>query len=170
MAVSVRPAEPGEGALLGQIYLSSGRAAWARHLSPVGLGGVTSPADEWERWISDPDLIVLVAERRGHPAALALLCRSTDPDSDPARVALLDRLYTEPASWRRGLGRALLDTAMDQLRERGFREVTLWTAEWNTSRGFYEALGWSLDGATREKTFAGSTYTEVRYRTEVPFG
>jgi GNAT superfamily N-acetyltransferase len=165
---SVRAAKPGEGARLGEIYLSSGRAAWARHLSPVGLTGVTSSADEWERFISDPDLMVLVAERRGDPAALALLCRSTDPDSDPARVALLDRLYTEPASWRRGLGRALLDAAMEQLRERRFQEVTLWTAEWNTSRGFYETLGWKLDGATREKTFAGSTFTEVRYRTQVP--
>jgi GNAT superfamily N-acetyltransferase len=168
MADSVRAAEPGEGALLGQIYLSSGRAAWARHLSPVGLEGVSSPSDEWERSISDPDRIVLVAERRGQPAALALLCRSPDPDSDPARVALLDRIYTEPASWRRGLGRALLDAAMDELRERRFREVTLWTAEWTTSRGFYDALGWTLDGATREKTFAGSTFTEVRYRTQVP--
>src|SRR4051812_2208011 len=102
MSHTVRPAKPGEGVRLAEIYLSSGRAAWARHLSPVGLGGVTSPADEWERWISDPDLIVLVAERRDAAAALALLCRSPDADSDPARVALLDRPYTEPASWRRG--------------------------------------------------------------------
>ena len=168
MPDAVREAKPGEGARLAEVYLSSGRAAWARHLSPVGLSGVTSPAEEWERWISDPDPIILVAERRGQVAALAVLCRSTDQDSDPARVALLDRLYTEPASWRRGLGRALLDAAMVELRERGFREVTLWTAEWNTSRGFYEALGWALDGATREKTFAGSTFTEVRYRAQVP--
>ena len=168
MSDSVRPAKAGEGARLGEIYLSSGRASWARHLSPVGLESVTSPADEWERWISDPDLIVLVAERRGQAAALALLCRSSDPDSDPARVALLDRLYTEPASWRKGLGRALLDTGMDELRERRFQEVTLWTAEWNTSQGFYEATGWKRDGGTREKTFAGSTFTEVRYRTQVP--
>jgi GNAT superfamily N-acetyltransferase len=82
-------------------------------------------------------------------------------------VALLDKIYTEPASWRRGLGRSLLDFALEQLRGKRFREVTLWTAEWNASRGFYEALGWSLDGATREKTFAGSTFTEVRYRTQV---
>jgi len=170
MSDNVRPAQPGEGARLGEIYLSSGRAAWARHLSPVGLAGVTSPAEEWERWISDPDLLVLVAERRGRVAALALLCRSTDRDSDPARVAMLDRLYTEPASWRRGLGRGLIDAAMVELRQRGFREVTLWTAEWNTSRGFYEALGWERDGATREKSFAGGTFTEVRYRTDVPFG
>ena len=168
MADGVRPAQPGEGARLGEIYLSSGRAAWARHLSPVGLAEVTSPVEEWERWISDSDLIVLVAERRGQAAALAVLCRSSDPDSDPARVAMLDKLYTEPPSWRRGLGRALLDAAMEELRERRFLEVTLWTAEWNTSRGFYEVNGWALDGATRERTFAGSTFTEVRYRTSVP--
>jgi GNAT superfamily N-acetyltransferase len=168
MPDTVRRAKPGEGTRLSEIYLSSGRAAWARHLSPVGLTGVTSPSEDWERWISNPDLLVLVAERRGQVAALSVLCRSPDRDSDPARVALLDRLYTEPASWRRGLGRALLDAAMEELRERGFREVTLWTAEWNTSQGFYEALGWERDGATREKTFAGSTFTEVRYRTQVP--
>ena len=53
------------------------------------------------------------------------------------------------------------------LAERGFREVTLWTAEWNSSRGFYEAAGWALDGASRETTFAGGHFTEVRYRTRV---
>jgi GNAT superfamily N-acetyltransferase len=168
MTDGVRPAQPGEGHRLSEIYLSSGRAAWARHLSPVGLAGVSSPAEEWERWISDPDVMVLVAERRGEPAAVAVLCRSTDSDSDPALVALLDKIYTEPASWRRGLGRSLLEFAMEQLREKRFREITLWTAEWNASRGFYETLGWQLDGATREKTFAGGTFTEVRYRTQVP--
>ena len=167
MAEDVRPARPGEGARLAQIFLSSGRAAWAPHLSPVGLDAVTSPAGEWERAISDPDVICLVAERRGEVAALAVLRRSPDPDADPARVALLDRLYTEPAEWRRGLGRALLAQAMGELAARGFREITLWTAEWNSSRGFYEASGWSLDGATRETTFAGRTFTEVRYRIEV---
>ena len=168
MPDAVREARPGEGARLAEVFLSSGRASWARHLSPVGLAGVTSPAEEWERLISNPDRIILAAERRGQVAALAVLCRSSDQDSDPARVALLDRLYTEPASWRRGLGRALLDAAMVELRKRGFLELTLWTAEWNTSRGFYEALGWTQDGATREKTFAGSTFREVRYRTDVP--
>jgi GNAT superfamily N-acetyltransferase len=168
MVEGVRPAEPGEGIRLGEIYLSSGRAAWARHLSPIGLAGITSPPEDWERWITDPDVMVFVAERRGQLAAVALLSRSSDPDSDPAGVALLDRLYTEPASWRRGLGRSLLEYSMEQLRERRFQEVTLWTAEWNTSRGFYEALGWQLDGATREKNFAGATFTEVRYRAQVP--
>lgn len=167
MAESVREARPGEGARLAAIFLTSGRAAWARHLSPVGLDEVRSPAQEWEEAISDPNVIVLVAERRGEAAALAVFRRSRDEDADPGRVALLDRLYTEPASWRRGLGRALIDAAMPELAKRGFYEVTLWTAEWNASRGFYEANGWRLDGATREQDFAGATFTEVRYRTTV---
>jgi GNAT superfamily N-acetyltransferase len=164
----VRLARPGEGNRLSEIFLASGRAAWARHLSPIGLANVTSPAEDWESQIANPDVICLVAERRGAAAGLAVLCPSPDDDADPEAVALLDRLYTEPAAWRRGLGRALLDASMEELSSRGFREVTLWTAEWNASRGFYEVNGWSLDGAAREKTFAGSTYTEVRYRTEVP--
>jgi GNAT superfamily N-acetyltransferase len=163
----VRHAQPGEGARLAEIFLSSGRAAWARHLSPVGLEGVRSPPEEWEEAISDPNALVLVAERRGEVAALAVFRRSSDEDSDPGRVALLDRIYTEPASWRRGLGKALIAAAMPELAERGFREITLWTAEWNASRGFYEASGWALDGATREQNFAGATFTELRYRTAV---
>lgn len=166
-AEAVRPARAGEGDRLSQIFLSSGRAAWAPHLSPVGLGRVTSPAEEWERRIANPDAVCLVAERRGEVAGLAVLRRSPDEDVDPAFVALLDRLYVEPASWRRGLGRSLLEASMEELQARGFREITLWTAEWNTSRGFYEATGWSLDGATRETTFAGRTFTELRYRTQV---
>jgi GNAT superfamily N-acetyltransferase len=133
----------------------------------VGLDGVRSPAEEWEERIADPNVICLVAERRSELAALAVFRRSPDEDADPARVAQLERLYTEPASWRRGLAKALLAAAMPELAERGFREITLWTAEWNTSRGFYEASGWALDGATRETTFAGATFTEVRYRTAV---
>ena len=163
----VRAARAGEGARLGKIFLSSGRAAWAPHLSPVGLGRVTSPAEEWERQIASSDVVCLVAERRGEVAGLAVLQRSPDDDADPASVALLDRLCVEPASWRRGLGRSLLDASMNELHARGFREITLWTAEWSSSRGFYDATGWSLDGATRETTFAGRTFTEVRYRTQV---
>jgi hypothetical protein len=125
----------------------------------VGLAGVRSPADGWERRIADPDVISLVAEHRGRVAALAVLSRSPDEDADPALVALLDRLYVEPA--------ALVDASMKELQGRRFRELTLWTAEWSASRGFYEATGWSLDGATRETSFAGGTFAEVRYRTAV---
>jgi GNAT superfamily N-acetyltransferase len=167
MAQEVRPARPGDAGRLGEIFLASGRAAWAGHLPSEGLSRLTSPAEEWEAQIANPEIICLVAELDGEIAAFAVLCPSPDPDANRDAVALLDRLYADPAAWRKGLGRALLGEAMSELRHRGYRAATLWTATWNRSRGFYEANGWSLDGASRERTFAGGTYTEVRYRIEV---
>ncbi len=168
MASEIRHARPGEGIRLSEIHLASGRAAWAGHLPPAGLAVVTSHPEQWEGWISDPEFVCLVAEHRGEAAALAVLCPSSDPDTDPQTVALLDRLCTEPRAWRRGLGRAVLTASMAELRERGYREAILWTAQWNRSRGFFEENGWAVDGATGERTFAGATFTEVRYRTSVP--
>ena len=34
---------------------------------------------------------------------------------------------------------------MEELDRRGYREATLWTADWIPSRGLYEAHGWHLD-------------------------
>jgi hypothetical protein len=83
VGAEVRPARPGEGARLGEIFLASGRAAWAGHLPAEGLAKVGSPKQDLE-----------------------------DDESS----------------------------------------------------------GWTLDGAHREKTFAGATYTEVRYRIEISPG
>lgn len=167
VGAEVRPARPGEGARLGEIFLASGRAAWAGHLPAEGLAKVGSPKQDLEDQIIDPHRICLVAELEGDVAAFAVLCPSPDPDADQNAVAMLDRLYTDPAVWGRGLGRALLKAALRELQERGYRQATLWTATWNRSHGFYESSGWTPDGAHREKTFAGATYTEVRYRIEI---
>jgi GNAT superfamily N-acetyltransferase len=167
MSTRVRAARAGEGARLGEIFLAAGKAAWAGQLPDEGLASVRSPAFEWEEQIADPEVICLVAEQGCEIAAFVVLRPSPDPDSDPSAVALLDRIYTDPPLWRQGLGTALLKAAMEELGSQGFGEATLWTATWNRSHGFYEANGWRLNGATRNRTFAGATYTEVRYRIDV---
>ena len=51
-----------------------------------------------------------------------------------------------------------------RLREEGFSEATLWVlAENPHARRFYEAAGWTLDGAVKEDTYFGVTIDEVRY-------
>jgi GNAT superfamily N-acetyltransferase len=167
MTVEVRPARREDAARLSEVYVSSGRAAWAGHLREKTLAAFTSPLDEWEEAMADPDVAILVAELDGGIAALVTLLPTRDPDDDPEEVARLGRLYTDPAAWGKGLGSALLAGFMDELERRGYREATLWTAEWNRTRGFYEAHGWRWDGATREQRLAGETWTEVRYRIEL---
>jgi GNAT superfamily N-acetyltransferase len=122
---------------------------------------------EWEEGIDHPEVSIIVAELDGEIGALATLLPTEDLDDDPGKVAKLGRLYAEPAAWGKGLGSALLVASMEELERRGYQEATLWTAEWNPTRGLYEAHGWHWDGATREQTLAGETWTEVRYRIEV---
>jgi GNAT superfamily N-acetyltransferase len=164
----VRKARPEDAPRLAEVYLASGRAAWAGHLRKETLTAFASPRQEWEEAMADPDVSVLVGERDGEIAAVATLMPSDDPDLDRESVAKLGRLYTEPTAWGAGLGSALMAAFMEDLGRRGYREAILWTAEWNRARRFYEAHGWSWDGATRELTLAGETWTEVRYRIAVP--
>ncbi len=58
--------------------------------------------------------------------------------------AYLEELYVAPAKRGQGMGRALLDTAMEQAREEGATRMELGTSEEDVAaRGLYEALGFS---------------------------
>jgi len=89
-------------------------------------------------------------------------CRDEDVS---ATVGELYAIYVRPDRWRRGVGRALHDRCLAELRGRGFEEATLWALEGNPgARVFYEALGWEADGAAEPHDFAGTEMTVVRYR------
>ena len=91
-----------------------------------------------------------------------------DEDVDPARVAEVHGLYVQPAHWRRGVGRRLLQAAMEALATDGFDTATLLTlADSEASRAFYEAAGWRTDGiVTPWEDWDGVPL--VRYRMTLP--
>jgi len=67
-----------------------------------------------------------------------------------------------------GVGRKLLDEALEALAASGCREAVLWTEVRNRRpRAFYERGGWRPDGATREREFLGFPIRELRYRVEL---
>ena len=58
--------------------------------------------------------------------------------------AYLEELYVAPAKRGRGLGRALMERAMQAAREQGAQHMELGTSEDDTAaRGLYESLGFS---------------------------
>jgi ribosomal protein S18 acetylase RimI-like enzyme len=66
--------------------------------------------------------------------------------------------------WRRGIGHALMGAALDDLRERGYREATVWSFDANErANAFYEAHGFARDGAARREP-VWADVVEVRYR------
>jgi hypothetical protein len=74
--------------------------------------------------------------------------------------------FTAPGRWRKGVGRALCETAERHLHLGGFIEVTLWVLKDNERAvKFYQSSGFVLD-VGHEKGFerGGKTLTEVRLR------
>lgn len=110
-----------------------------------------------------------VAQLEGRVSGYIAFGPSRDRDA-PARAGEIWALYVDPGAWRRGLGRALIRHALDELREAGCRAVTLWTlAESSSARAFYEACGLARDGASQCREALGEPL-EIRYRITLPAG
>ena len=67
-----------------------------------------------------------------------------------------------------GVRRQLWDAALNQLRNSGHTALTVWVLEANQrGRHFYERMGMTMDGTTKEQTMGGSVLTEVRYQSSL---
>lgn len=72
-------------------------------------------------------------------------------------------LYLDPSHVGRGLGRALMTRALDDLRARGFAEVRLWALEGNLrAERFYACAGLS-PGRRVVKHVSGHALPHVRW-------
>jgi ribosomal protein S18 acetylase RimI-like enzyme len=111
----------------------------------------------------DDDAVILAAELGGRVAGFVLCGRCRDDDAGPTTGEIW-ALYVDPDRWRSGVGRALVDAALEDLRARGLAESTVWTlADSPRNLRFYEALGFELDGAQQRRESFGAPL-EVRLR------
>ena len=121
-------------------------------------------AERWREALrADPES-TLVCERQSRIVATCRFGASRDHDVPVARGEIYS-LNVDPRSWRRGVGRELLDACIPALRDQGLDGVSLWVATENErARRFYEAYGFSADGAERVDTsLIGAPLPETRY-------
>ena len=74
-------------------------------------------------------------------------------------------LYAEPSVWGQGVGRALLEQAVQQSRSRGYGSTSLWVLSQNR-RGitFYETFGFRhVQGSEKQFNLGGRQVEEVRF-------
>ena len=132
-------------------------------LLPPGHAYPTGRPGGWEALLANPAVTLLMAEDAGEVVGYTACGESRDADAAP-EVGELRTMFVSPARWRGGVGRALLAAALDELRRRGYSEVTLWSfADNERANAFYEANGFERDGAERTEE-AWAHILEVRYR------
>lgn len=98
-------------------------------------------ASAWRESLATGRSRLYVAELDGRIAGYA----GVGPERDPSASRTTGELYAlfvHPDAWRAGVGRALTDAAVDDLRAHGCDRVNLWVIEANArARAFYRRYG-----------------------------
>jgi len=166
--LEVRRAVPDDAAPIGCVHVRAWQVAYRGLMSDEVLNGLSVEQREkmWQHVLAgeeSPTVYVAVED-----AAVVGFCAVATPSRDEDAeldVAEIVAIYVDPDVWRAGVGRALMDAALADLRAKRWRWVTLWVlAENHPAREFYARFGFEPDGA--EMTHE-SDEKEVRLRGRV---
>jgi GNAT superfamily N-acetyltransferase len=164
---TVRAAVPDDARRIAEINVRSWQAAYVGIVPRAILEEmeVESRRLTWLGRIADlGQRTLFVGELDGRVEGYVLSGPVRDHDL-PDLAAEVYAIYVDPPAQGRGLGRAMLEAATDELRSAGFEPIVLWALTANApGRAFYEACGWRADGTSRAIDFDGTAVDEMRYR------
>lgn len=171
---TIRRADAADASRMAGIHVRSKRSAYASFMPAAYLDSLDQDTHRLERWqpyfaAGDPDNLAWVAFVAGIPAGIVAL-EGVDARERPVPpgYAFLHHLHAAPEFRGRGVGAAMLRTAVASAAERGMAGIGLWTHEPNAlARTFYERAGWRHDGERHDETYRwpGGEFTlpNVRY-------
>jgi GNAT superfamily N-acetyltransferase len=162
----VREATAEDASDIARVHVASWRATYPGIVPSHVLETLSIERREayWRETAANPgDLRVWVAESGGRIVGFASDGPCRDEDL-PAGAGEIQAIYLEPDAWGRGIGRALFERAVADLRGRRFEPLVLWVLTDNVrGRDFYERQGWRPEGGARELDFNGTRVEERRY-------
>ena len=176
MALVVRRAEVADAAAIASCHVRSWQSGYAGVISDSFLEslGADLPRRTLDRQTqilgSEAEgRFLLVAELDGEVAGWLGGGAYRDTDGDEPSLGEIYACYVDPGYWRRGVGSALMGSALDRLTRDGYPQAALWVLADNLrARAFYEHHGWRLDGARKIFEVADEHHEEVRYRRLLP--
>jgi ribosomal protein S18 acetylase RimI-like enzyme len=166
MVVEVRRAVPNDAAPIAAVHVRAWQVAYRGLMPDEVLDGLSVEQREamWRQALTAEErpAVYAAVEEEAVVGFCAITAPSRDDDAEDG-VAEIAAIYVDPGVWRTGVGRALMDVALENLRAGGWRWVTLWVlAENRQAREFYSRYGLEPDGA--QMTRDGSGEKEVRLR------
>ena len=152
----IRPGAPDDAEAIARVQVETWQVAYAHALPQDRLAALSVD----ERAAMHRRRPPIVAEIDGEVVGFVAVGPTHDDEGDGELFAI----YVHPRHWSTGVGRELMRTGEERLRELGHRAAHLWVLDDNPrARRFYEAAGWSADGAARKIRLSGFVLSEVRY-------
>ncbi len=167
--LTIREACLDDARRIAEIHVRAWQEAYRGIMPDDFLAGlsVDSRVERWRETLARGGRTVLVAEEGGVVAGWAIGGETRDAEASP-RTAEVYAINIDPAAWRRGAGRLLMQHACARFRSAGYERVTLWVLERNeAARRFYSTLGFTADaagaGGRKAGDFGGRELIELRY-------
>ena len=152
--IDVRPAAPADEDALAAIDL----ATWTWLTSPAPRPDADSGWTFFDEKTRPEDVLVALVD--GEVAGYVRLGRPT-PLAASDHVLTVNGIGVDPGRRRRGVGRALIEAAVDVARTRGARRLTLRVLGPNESaRRLYESAGFVVEGVQREEFLLEGRYVD----------
>lgn len=124
---------------------------------------ISERTQKWHQFITQRTTNVLVAEDRD--GLLGWVSYGPSRDMDGQGVHEIQAIYVQQQSWRKGVGRSLVDAAETQLCSVRIADISLWVFEQNQpSIAFYSRVGYHADGTVKEAIIGGRALAELRLR------
>ena len=143
----LRRATSDDAERVAEVYVSSWNEGFAHLMPPRALD--REQVARWELDLATERLSWWLAESNTSVIGFAGSGPSREP-IDP-ELGELDTIAVAPRAWRRGVGRRLMDVAVGDLVDAGYRQAILWTlADYPPGMEFYEATGWRASGEVRD--------------------
>lgn len=160
--ITIRAASPADAAAIAIVHVEAWLVGYRGLLADELLARVSVAEREsmWEKRLTDKDtsrdrLHIGVAVDRGAVVGFV----SAGPGREwnaPTERGEIYAMYVHPERWSRGVGQALMRSAIDFLISTGVAEALLWVLSSNSrARRFYELCGWTWDGQTRTRRLSG---------------
>jgi ribosomal protein S18 acetylase RimI-like enzyme len=168
--MKVRPIRPSDVPAIARTVVAAWQTAYRGILSDAFLEGLDVKRIEevWYEIIEMGERTNLVVEVDGHAIGFVGFGEARDEDTDPAQVAEIYGIYVHPDHWRAGAGSALMEAALERLRQAGYAQVVLWTMHDNTpAQDFYGKHGFRHDAATKISERQGEQFEQVRFRRRI---
>ncbi|MEU1387561.1 MULTISPECIES: GNAT family N-acetyltransferase [unclassified Nonomuraea] len=149
--ITVHPAQPGDGDVLGEIHALSWGVSHGPLCAPkVAAAGIEERRGKWHGILAEGGDPILLARLNERPGAFARFGAST---SRPGSAEIYT-FFAHPDVWGSGIAGVLLTAVLDAARDAGYDDVHLWTIRDSAqARRFYAKNGFTETGRTHDHEF-----------------